>query len=236
MSTDNNSPVPENMKSRLKDSYDAIAPVYNEWTTRHSGSRLHYLQKLFDVLPLPAGSEDVSGGSPGLVSVLELGCGAGIPVTQTLLSHPSQSIRVTANDLSSTQIALGKERLGTKNVTWLEGDMMELAFSDATFDAVVGLYSLIHLPRDEQGVLIDRIARWLKPGGCVLLNFAAEASEASVMEHWLADKGWMFWSAWGAAVSIEKIKEAGLEVLINESVADEVDATFVWVIARLPES
>jgi ubiquinone/menaquinone biosynthesis C-methylase UbiE len=222
--------APEDLKSRLKESYDAIAPTYNSWTAKNPPYRQTYLDKLLDLLPFLSDGH----GNPAPAAVLELGCGAGVPVGERLLGFPSRFITLTANDISSTQLALGRKNLGTERITWIEGDMMALQFPDDAFDAIVGLYSLIHLPREEQDILLGRIVKWLKPGGCVLINFSAENTEVEIMEGWLAKEGWMFWSGWGADATLQKVKETGLEIVVGEVVEDEVDASFLWVIAKRP--
>ncbi|KAL2256263.1 hypothetical protein VTK26DRAFT_1920 [Humicola hyalothermophila] len=63
--------------------------------------------------------------------------------------------------------------------------MAALSFPPASLDAVVALYSIIHLPREEQAALMGRVAAWLRPGGVVLANFGTEALEAFVDERWL---------------------------------------------------
>jgi SAM-dependent methyltransferase len=228
---------PADLKSRLKASYDAIAPRYNEWTTPHSATRLRYLDQLLSRLPT---TTSISPSSP--VSVLELGCGYGIPVTQKLLSHPNFS--VTANDLSSAQLALARVSLlpdppdsAHGSLTLLEGDMLALDFAPATFDAVVGMYSIIHLPRAEQVEMLRKIVVWLKPGGWVLANFAAEETAGREIQNWLEEeKGWMFWSGWGSEGTVDKVREAGLEVVVQETVEDVVDAKFLWILARKSDS
>ncbi|KAM7195411.1 27-O-demethylrifamycin SV methyltransferase, partial [Rhypophila sp. PSN 637] len=241
----------EAMKSRLKESYDAIAARYNDWTTQHSSLREKYLDKLLGFL-LPSVT---APSQPGQVyRVLELGCGAGIPVTERLVSFDfasekeGASFHIVANDLSSTQVELGQQRLGGSLIEWIQGDMTKLSFPDESLDAVIGMYSIIHLPREEQAVMIRRIARWLKRpsssdyrsgGGIMLLNFGDEASDGEVIDKWLGeDKGWMYWSAWGTekTMDIVREKENGLEVLVEEVVSEKedggVDVMFLWVIAR----
>ena len=228
---------PADLKARVKASYDAIAPRYNEWTTQHSTPRLHYLDQLLGRLPTTTTS---SPSTP--VSVLELGCGCGLPVTQKLLSHPNFS--VTANDLSSAQLALARTSLlpdppgpAHDRLTLLEGDMLALDFPPATFDAVVAMYSIIHLPRAEQVEMLHKIVGWLKPGGWVLANFAGEEIAGREMQNWLEeDKGWMFWSGWGSEGTAEKVREVGLEVVVQETVEDMVDVKFLWVLARKSNS
>lgn len=195
--------APSDLKSRLKASYDDIAPRYNEWTTPHSAIRLRYLAQVLTHLPTT---------TP--VSVLEIGCGSGLPVTQTLLSHANYT--VTANDLSSAQVALARANLQTDSdgrLTLLEGDMLALEFAPASLDAVFGFYSIIHLPREEQVTMLRKIAGWLKPGGWLLANFGAEEAAGSEARNWLGEEeGWMFWSGWGAEGTVEKVGEAVLHV------------------------
>lgn len=203
-----------------------MAGVYNTWTVPHSGSRMKYLDQLLELLPR---SPDAK------ISILELGCGAGIPVSEKLLSDPR--IHLTGNDISTTQINLAKASLGTERADWVEGDMMALEFPDGSLDAVLGFYSIIHLPREEQAAMLQKIATWLKPGGAMLANFSSQATEGVVMDKWLGDdKGWMFWSGWGTDAVLQKTKEVGLEI-VNQEVAQDVgDAEFVWVIAKKPSA
>ncbi|WYZ46215.1 hypothetical protein EsH8_IX_000440 [Colletotrichum jinshuiense] len=218
--------VPDDSKSRLKESYDAIAPTYNDWNVEQTSVRIEYLEKILERLHTSTSSEQK-------LHVLELGCGCGVPVSERLLMVPG--ISVTANDMSSTQIKLAKENLakyGTDRISFIEGDMMSLEFLDGSFDAIVGMYSLIHLPREEQSEMIRRIAKWLKPGGFLLVNFTSKNLPGLVMENWLHEKGWMYWSGWGAEGTLDKIKEAGLETIEKDEIKDDDDVTFLWVMAK----
>ncbi|KAI1399929.1 S-adenosyl-L-methionine-dependent methyltransferase [Hypoxylon fuscum] len=233
MDTGGNNPsrVPEDVKERLKASYDAIAPKYNEWTIKHSARRLEYLERVLKFEPVSDPSRQAR--------FLELGCGAGLPVTQKLLSYPT--VHVTANDISTTQIELARDNLlgptegnaaNVERLTLIEGDMAKLSFPDMSFNVVFAFYSLIHLPRAEQTEMIRKIAQWLKPGGYLLANFAEDATEAVIKEKWLDEKDWMFWSGWGRDATLDIVKEAGLHVVVSEVTKDVVDAPFLWVIAK----
>jgi ubiquinone/menaquinone biosynthesis C-methylase UbiE len=126
--------------------------------------------------------------------VLELGCGAGVPCTQVLAQHASKLVAV---DISAAQLALARENVkigdGGGEVRFVKSDMHALSFPPETFDAVVGFYSIIHLPREEQVTLVKRIWTWLKPGGCFLATFAMNAEEESWEESWLVEGSGMFW-------------------------------------------
>ena len=52
--------------------------------------------------------------------------------------------------------------------TFLHADITDLTRPAATFDAVVCLYALIHLPLEEHPPLLGRITGWLRPGGWLL--------------------------------------------------------------------
>ncbi|KAG9252935.1 S-adenosyl-L-methionine-dependent methyltransferase [Emericellopsis atlantica] len=212
------------IKERLKASYDGVAVTYNKWTEKHSPRRLEYLEKLKDHVPSLAKSDHT-------VSVVELGCGPGSPVLSHLLSGNEQ-LHAVANDLSTTQMALAEENLKayTSRVSFLPGDMMQLSVPDDSQTAVVALYSLIHLPANEQAIMVQRIAGWLKTGGCLLANFAKEDTD-HVMEKWLDKEDWMFWSGMGVEGTLKVLKEAGFSLESSKVEGDE-EETFLWVIAK----
>ncbi|CAM1508812.1 Fc.00g025510.m01.CDS01 [Cosmosporella sp. VM-42] len=213
---------PANVKAKIKETYNNIATYYNSWTGLNAPTRSLFLDKLVAHLPHNTGEK---------VSILELGCGGGLPITKAVLSIPNTT--VFANDISAAQISIAKQNLAEfgDRVTCQEGDMMQLEFPEASLDAVVGLYTIIHLPREEQAEMVVRISRWLKLGGHVLINFTCSADEATVNPNWLVEKGWMYWSGWGAEHSLEMVKNSGLVVLENDIKGDPGDGIFLWVLA-----
>ncbi|SRR6266511_3394703 len=78
----------------------------------------------------------VAGGA----SVLDLGCGCGVPVARRL----AQRYVVTGVDLSPVQIE--RARALVPRATFLCADMTTLSFPDESFDAIICLYALIHVP------------------------------------------------------------------------------------------
>lgn len=223
--------LPPNLKSRIKATYDEIGPAYNSMTIYNPLRRLDYVSKLKSHLLSHPHFTSHPPSATNPIRVLELGSGAGVPVTEALIKDGR--FHVTANDISTTQIMLGRALCGgTGRVRWVEADMVELQFADGSFDGVMGLYSLIHLPREEQTVMFGRIRRWLRPGGYALLNFAAYDIEGTEMDKWYSEKGWMFWSGWGLDGTVRRIEEAGLRVVFSEVAED--DQPFLWVIAQAP--
>lgn len=231
------------IKADIKKAYDAIAPKYLTWTQSTHGIRLLYMDKLLQNLnatpPPPVESPSHTSDPPKRnINILELGCGAGIPVTQHLATLPNTSI--TANDISETQIALARERLPS-SVTLIQGDMMELSFPDATFDAVLAMYSIFHLPRDEQVAMLHRVHGWLKPGGWVLVNFAAGEFASESDANWLGGReGVVHWSGWGVEGTRRVLGDVGFGIVVDEVEQDEEEeedgsvkkVDFHWVLAR----
>jgi SAM-dependent methyltransferase len=96
--------------------------------------------------------------------VLSLGCGIGD--TELLLAPHVGSI--TGIDLSPSAIKQAREdagRAGVANVEFVEAGAGDATLVDASFDTVVGIFFLHHLPDPELKTMARRICSWLKPGG-----------------------------------------------------------------------
>jgi SAM-dependent methyltransferase len=208
---------PSDPKRIVAAGYDEMAQRYLEWSAlRPSATRLHYLERAIELIPLGA-------------DVLELGCGAGVPMTRALAAGR----HVTAVDISAAQVALARRNVPA--ATFLQADMTSLEFPPASFDAVVAFYSLTHVPRDEQPALLRRIRGWLRPGGVFLASMGADASPDEVEDDWLGVP--MFFSHFGARRNRRLVVEAGLvveEAEIRSEPEDRHDARFLWIVARAP--
>ena len=74
-------------------------------------------------------------------NVLDLGCGAGIPVARNLAALGHSIVGV---DGSAQQIV--RARCNVPAATFIEADMCEVAFEVASFDAVGAFYSITTSP------------------------------------------------------------------------------------------
>ncbi|KAH6879508.1 S-adenosyl-L-methionine-dependent methyltransferase [Thelonectria olida] len=216
---------PTDVKERIRASYNIMANEYNAWTKRHDSFRSAYLDKLFEFAPELA--------SPAIKNViLELGCGSGKPFLENLLLR-APAVYAHANDISDAQIELARANLVAyeDRVHLHAGDMTKLEFAPGSLAAVIGLYSIIHLPQQDQIQMLQNIGNWLRPGGTLVANFNLDETEGIVAEQWLHEDAWVFWSGLGKDRTVEAIKAAGLEV---EKAVIEGDATesFLWVIAK----
>lgn len=151
---------------------------------------------------------------PRRAHVLDLGCGNGIPVTQDLTQAGHQ---VTGVDISDVQIERAKQLV--PEATFLREDVTQLDFSKHTFEAVVMLYALIHLPLDEQPDLLDNISGWLKPGG-ILLVTTGHTAWTGEDAHWLGGDATMWWSHADRDTYRQWFEQAGLQVELEEFVPE----------------
>ena len=207
-------------KDLVREGYENIAPAYLEFIATLPSPNIAWTDKLLAVLASPTTSE-----------VLELGCGNGVPCTIHVASLVG---RLTANDISQTQIALARDNLNSgHNVSFIAGDMMQLAFPPASYDAVLALYSLVHLPLEEQPAMLAKIWTWLKPEGLLLCNFDVEEDPGSVMDDWLGCP--MFKAGYGVAGSRRIVHDAGFDILEADeisSVDGKRTVPYLWVLAR----
>ena len=197
--------------------YDAIAERYVAWSgDRPSSTRQRSLDLVLAELPPAA-------------EILELGCGAGVPMTAALAEHH----RVQGVDISARQIALAIRNVPA--ATFQQADMAAIDFPEGSFDAVVAFYALTHLPREEQGPLLESIARWLRPGGLFFATMGARADAGTVESDWLGAP--MYFSHHDAATNRRLVETAGLTVMLADVEAEEEDGRlveFLWVMARKP--
>ncbi|MFD1544868.1 class I SAM-dependent methyltransferase [Nonomuraea guangzhouensis] len=171
--------------------------------------------------------EELHSRLPPRASVLDLGCGCGVPVARSLAAAGHG---VTGVDLSDVQIERARRLVPA--ATFVRGDATALDLPDASFDAVVCLYTLIHLPLERQPRLIERIAAWLRPSG-LLLATAGWEPWTGTEDGWLGGATPMWWSHTDVATYRSWLREAGLEI-ISEEFIPEGDSGHALFWARKP--
>jgi SAM-dependent methyltransferase len=164
---------------------------------------------------------------PPSAAVLDLGCGCGVPAARFLTNTGHH---VTGVDISGVQIERARRLVPTG--TFLRADATGLDLPPASFDAVVCLYALIHLPLADQPKLIGRIAGWLRPGGWLLATVGHEAWTGTE-DNWLDGPAPMWWSQADAATYRSWLQRAGLAITVEEFVPEGTSGhTLFW--ARRP--
>jgi SAM-dependent methyltransferase len=143
--------------------------------------------------------------------ILDLGCGAGIPVDDILLKAGHSVIGI---DISSEQITLARKNCPRGE--YLVGDIQDLAEREYSAEAVISFYTLFHTPREQQGKLLKIIASYLKKGGLLLITMGDREFEG---EHEL--HGAKMWSSqFGTAKNRTLVESAGFKII-----TDELDTT-----------
>ncbi len=185
-------------KVTVKAGYNAIAARYLAERTRDSAD-VRLLDDFMERLPENA-------------SVLDAGCGAGVPIAQML----SKQFKVTGVDFSEAQIELARKNVPAAD--FICADMTKLDFSENSFDGICSYYAIIHIPREEHGSLLRDFHRFLKPNGVALLCLGAEHLIDDIDENYLGTR--MYWSHYDTETYLKMLKVCGFSVIWSKFVGD----------------
>lgn len=202
-------------KKIVSDGYDRVGRRYLQLIdSMGPGVRDKYLGALTSRLPRGAG-------------VLELGCGAGEPITRRLTAD----YRVAAVELSWGQIRLARTNAPAARL--VRGDMSRLGFVAESFDAVVAFYAITHVPRAEHAGVLAGARRVLRPGGWLLVTMGAGDNPDNVESDWLGAP--MFFSHYGSLRNDELVEAAGFRIDIAQDEWETEEWTpvcFHWILAQ----
>jgi cyclopropane fatty-acyl-phospholipid synthase-like methyltransferase len=176
-------------KALVQQNYDLCAAAYEEARSKTANLELGLL------------TQKLSDGA----TVLDIGCGAGVPIAQTL----AQRFHVTGVDISGEQIRRAKHNVPTG--VFIQEDIMAVDFPPASFNAAVAFYSIFHLPREEHPELLRRVHTWLKPGGYLLATVSRVAEAAYTEDDFCGVT--MYWSNYGLADYKALLTEIGFNLL-----------------------
>jgi len=109
---------------------------------------------------------ELSRRLPRDASVLDLGCGTGVPTARALTD---QGHRVLGIDTSSKMLDLARKQV--PGAMFVKQDMRGATFPAGEFDAVSAYFSLMMLSRSDISLVLGRVRTWLKPGGLLSLSF-----------------------------------------------------------------
>lgn len=187
-----------NYKETVKAGYNAIANRYLAERTRDSQDVL-LLNDLIERLPVNA-------------SILDVGCGAGIPIAQMLSEH----FKVTGMDFSEAQIELAKKNV--PNANFICQDMTKLDFPENSFDGICSYYAIIHIPREEHQSLLENFYKMLKSSGYALLCLGAQNLIDDIDENYLGTR--MYWSHYDTDTYLKMLNDCGFSLIWSKYVGD----------------
>jgi ubiquinone/menaquinone biosynthesis C-methylase UbiE len=178
MNTNNQVTDPKHV---VEQGYDQVANEYAHLEDGTEWPRMRRLRKVLSYLPSDS-------------SVLDLGCGSGVPADVEI----SRDHMVTGVDISQAQVSLALQNV--PKGYFIHGDAGSVEFQASSFNAVVSFYTLEHIPRGEHEIILRRIYEWIKPGGLLLISMEAGDYEGFFGE-WLGVpmymilKPWISWSS-----------------------------------------
>lgn len=141
-------------------------------------------------------------------TVLDIGCGPGIPVDKYLIDN---GYKVIGLDISESQIELAKKHV--PEATYEVKDITTLTMGEYTVDAVVSFYAIFHIPRETHQQLFEKMHSYLKVGGPILVTMATTDWEG-VEEDFYGEQ--MYESHYAPEKNTQIVKAAGFEILLDE--------------------
>ena len=139
-------------------------------------------------------------------SVLDLGCGSGLPIARYVLDRDCRGIGL---DASPAMLRLA--RAACPEAALVRGDLSAIPLS-RPFDGVIPWDSLFHLTKSQQTTVFGRLAEGGKPEAPLLLSLGGSDGEftATMFETEF------FFSGHGPDVSLALLRQAGFEIVVSE--------------------
>ena len=153
--------------------------------------------------------------------ILDLGCGTGIPYDLYL---SRQGYSITGIDFCRKHLHRASEMVPLGQFCCC--DISDIRLPQESYDAVVSLYTIFHLPRARHRWLIETIHRTLRRGGVALLTLGASDSEYGEEEDWLG--GRMAWSSFAPEVYEGILTDCGLRILRSQYEGSPGDDEYHW--------
>ncbi|MFX0025666.1 MAG: class I SAM-dependent methyltransferase [Candidatus Hermodarchaeota archaeon] len=191
----------------VKKSYNKIAASY--YSHRDLNKFNGELDKFVDLLPKNG-------------HVLDVGCGAGIPTGKYLVGR---GLKVTGIDISDTMLEMARKNVPEAN--FINKDMNNLDFNENSFDGIISVYALFHVPKKNHPNIFEQFFKILRPGGTLLINTGTSESEG--VSNFFGQP--MFWSNYDPKKTLEIVKSVGFSILF-EGVLVRGGEFQYWIFAK----
>ncbi|NHJ40571.1 MAG: class I SAM-dependent methyltransferase [Asgard group archaeon] len=196
-----------NIFKTIEESYDKMGETYHNF--RDNEKFNNELEKFADLLP-------VSG------NVLDAGCGVGIPVSKFLVRR---GFKVTGIDISRKMIDLAKQNV--PEATFYQKNILTLDLPGNSFDGIICVYTLWHIPRAEHSFIISNFHRMIKENGLLVINTGVFESEG--MSEFFGEP--MLWSNNNPKKTLNYVIDAGFSIIF-EGVLKRGEEMQYWIFAK----
>ena len=165
---------------------------------------------------------EFAGLLPKGAKILDVGCGAGVPVTKFLIDSGFEVIGI---DLSERMLKLAREHV--PKAKFIKMNMTDLEFEENSFDGLVAFYSIFHVSRKKHSAIFQKFHEILKPDGIMLISLGSKEWEGTEEFHGAE----MFWSFYSPEKSLQMIKDIGFEIISEKHISSGGE-THYWVLAK----
>jgi SAM-dependent methyltransferase len=172
----------------VKDGYNKIGKRYQDLRLKHS---IEEFEKFIKLLPANA-------------HILDAGCGTGIPYAKFLFE---KGFKVVGVDFSKEMLKFAKENV--PGVEFINRNITKLDFPENSFDALISLNVIIHIPRENHGALFEGFHKILKSDGIMLVTMGI--CECEEVGEFCSER--MFWSHFEPSESLQIIKKCGFDII-----------------------
>lgn len=194
-------------KSIVRDGWNVIGPRYDAHRIKNKIDK--ELEEFTSLLP--------EGGK-----VLDAGSGSGEPASRYL---DSAGLKVLGIDLSDTMLEMARKNV--PGATFMKKDILELDFEAESFDGVISLFTLFHIPKERHVDVFKNFHHILKPGGKLMINTGISESEGISTFFGVP----MYWSNNHPSKTLEDVKKTGFSILFEGMLVRGGEYQY-WIVAE----
>jgi len=193
----------------VRSGYSKIALKYHKQRERYPNSNL--ISKFTRLVPKDS-------------RILDLGCGAGVPISKFLAGN---GYKVTSVDFADGMLKLARKNV--PKARFIKMDITNLKFKPDSFDGAVSFYAIIHIPRRKHSKIYKRLHKILRPQAIMLLNASGTDTWEEYTENYMGVP--MFWSFYNPKKTLSIIRNEGFKILWSDVLKLGGEKQF-WVLAE----